>query len=203
METQQVSTWPQIVDVVQNIERRYSKTVIGEHEQENLILYRGLADSKWLLDTTLERQSDKRWTVRSYCELIYRCAPQIESFLGTSWNLGTFEELEKELADKFDDVFAKIPNYDYWAYLRHRGFPSPLLDWSRSPYIALFFSLCEKSTAEYSSLYAYIEMPSGTKGWTGGAPRITVLHPYVRTHKRHFLQQSYYTVSTEIEQNYR
>jgi hypothetical protein len=203
METRQVSTWSEIVELVQGIQRQYSKVVSGGYELKNHVLFRGLANNNWELRTTLERESNKSCTVRSYCELIYRCAPQIESFLGTSRDLGTFEELEKELTEKFDDIFAKIPKYDYWVYLRHHGFPSPLLDWSESPYVALFFALCEQSDAEYSSLYVYVEMPSGSKGWIGSQPRITVLYPYVRTDKRHFLQQSYYTVSTEIHEGYR
>lgn len=198
METQQVATWSQILDVVQNVERQYSKPVIDGYELKQVILFRGLENSEWQLDTTLERQSNQKWTIQSYTGMIYNCAPQIESFLGSSWNLGTYEELEKEVTRKFTDVRVEIPHYDYWVYLRHHAFPSPLLDWSKSPYVALFFALCEQSKAEYSSLYAYIETPEGSKGGIVGAPMITVQHPYVRTHKRHFLQQSYYTIATEV-----
>ena len=199
METQQVSTWTQIRDVIESIQRQYSKTSIEGVEQSHLILFRGATNNDWLLETTLERHSRHSWTVGSYYESIFYCAPQIESFFGYSWNLGTNEQIEKDLSKSFSDLYVQLPHYEYWAYLRHHGFPSPLLDWTKSPYVALFFAVCDVSTATQSSLYAYIEKPRGTKGGVVGAPMITVQHPYTKTHKRHFLQQSYYTVATEIE----
>lgn len=203
METQQVSTWSEIRDVLESIQRQHSRSVVDGVELTHLVLFRGIADSNWPLETTLERQSKRAWTVRSYYRRIYYCAPQMESFLETSWNLGTAEEMEKDLDDMFFDMATRLPHYEYWAYLRHHGFPSPLLDWSKSPYVALFFAVCELSDAPQGSLYAYLEMPSGSKGGIVGAPMITVQHPYVRTHKRHFLQQSYYTVATEIEEGHK
>ena len=200
METQQVSTWNQLIDVIKDIQRQYSTTMIDEFQQRNLVLYRGLADSNWQLDTTLERQSSKLWTLKSYYWQIWRCAPQIESFSESSWNLGSPADVEKDLETCFRDYTVEVPHYEYWAYLRHHGFPSPLLDWSKSPYIALFFALYEQSKADSASIYAYIEMPSGTKGGIGGAPMISVQQPNIKTHKRHFLQQSCYTVATELDQ---
>ena len=66
--------------------------------------------------------------------MIYYCAPEMESFLGTTWNLGEFEETDRNLTDKFSNLMVTIPHFEYWAYLRHHGFPSPLLDWSKSPF---------------------------------------------------------------------
>jgi FRG domain len=36
--------------------------------------------------------------------------------------------------------FKGLPAYDLLIYTRHHGFPSPLLDWTRSAYIAAFFT---------------------------------------------------------------
>jgi FRG domain len=198
METRRINSWKEIQILLEEIHLKYSKTVIDEYPQSHLILYRGLTDSNWQLNTTLERQSDIQWTLASYYLKIFFCAPQIESFLGTSWNLGAVEDIERNVAKAFKDFTVILPHYEYWAYLRHHGFPSPLLDWTKSPYIALFFALCDQSNAEFASIYAYIECPEGSKGGIVGAPMITVQHPYVKTHKRHFLQQSYYTVATKI-----
>jgi len=44
------------------------------------------------------------------------------------------------------------------------------------------------------SLYAYIERPLGCKGYEPKGVRIEVLDPYTKSHRRHFQQQSYYTV---------
>ena len=95
-----------------------------------------------------------------------------------------------------------FPGQEFMTYLRHYGFPSPLLDWSESPYIATYFAFRElpKEKTESVSIFAYLEH-SGIKFAWGTEPNIKVLGPYMRTDKRHFLQQSYYTVCTEGEKD--
>ena len=66
METKQVSSWEELIEVLQAIHTQYSKTVNDQYEGKNLILYSGLSDSSWQLQTTLERQSNRLWTVRKY-----------------------------------------------------------------------------------------------------------------------------------------
>ena len=195
METLKVSSWQEFLDVLQNIRLEYQTRSADGFSP--LILYRGLSDSNWKLETTLERQFNSSWSIKKYYMMVYTCAPQIESFLESSWNLGSQKDLFSDIND-FSEFSADLPHYEYWAYLRHNGFPSPLLDWSKSPYIALFFAFCEQSKADYASLYVYVESAEGGKGGIVGAPMITVKEPYIKTHKRHFLQQSYYTIATEI-----
>jgi FRG domain len=85
--------------------------------------------------------------------------------------------------------------YRYMVYLRHHGFPSPLLDWSRSRYVAGFFAFREPVPADgHRSIYVYCEMPRGMKGGAVGEPTIRHMGPYVRSHRRHFRQQSDYTI---------
>ena len=89
-------------------------------------------------------------------------------------------------------------------YLRHHGFPSPLLDWSRSSYVAAFFAFRDlQPEGGKRSIYAFCEMPEGHKGGVVGEPQIRSIGPYVRSDPRHFRQQSDYTICASFDHSWR
>ena len=84
-------------------------------------------------------------------------------------------------------------------WLRQNGFPSPLLDWSQSPFVASFFAyhaVDPKNTPKVS-IYTFIESRTGSRSGSRPAdsPQIISLGQWIPTDKKHFLQQSRYTVS--------
>lgn len=195
----ELKSWNEFPDKIAEINEKYGQYKDGDFTLKNKILYRGQADSKWELKTTLERYSSEPWTIRDYARLAMRCSPEIESITNHDFSLPTFENMEVILQKDFDQNLGNIPCYSYWVYLRHHGFPSPLLDWTASPYIAAFFAFADQEIDENAAIYIYIETPEGNKtGWVG-EQYITVKDPYVKTHKRHFLQQAFYSLCTQAD----
>jgi len=142
-------------------------------------------------------------SVQEYYFLVNRIGPAIETLTGV-----TATQYNREVVESFSNLqsffeFNRFPtghDYEYLVYLRHHGFPSPLLDWSRSPYVAAFFAFRDGSAKlEKRSIYAYCETPTGAKGGAVGEPTIRVLGPYVRSHPRHFRQQSEYTLCESLD----
>jgi hypothetical protein len=106
-----------------------------------------------------------------------------------------YSDIERAIVEKSGPDQLHLPIYDYLVYLRHHGFPSPLLDWTESPFIAAYFAYMADGSRD-PAVYCYIERPQLAKGWAGGAPRISVYGTNVKTHKRHFAQKASYTVAT-------
>ena len=163
------------------------------------LIFRGQGSSEWKLETTLERHSIKSISALEYYRLITaRVGPAVETFTGIA--VPEYDHDLREVFGKLDavfevDRFPSVPLYRYMVYLRHHSFPSPLLDWSASPYVAAFFAFRDENPmCERRSIYAYCELPTGIKGGAVGEPSIRTLGPYVRSHPRHFRQQSSYTV---------
>ncbi len=97
----------------------------------------------------------------------------------------------------------RCPAYAYMAYLRHHGFPSPLLDWTRSPYVAAYFAFgkAKADSSQRVSIYVFSEISNKVSG--NGMPVLYRYGPYVRTHRRHVLQQSEYTVCMGFDDEWR
>ena len=164
------------------------------------LLYRGQSDEKWPLSTTLERESGEEIGLLDYHGIISRIKPRIESATGKEWAIPSRSEYSSWIKgiDRAGFLLKdELPAYEYMAYLRHNGFPSPLLDWTKSFLIAAFFAFRRaKKNNNNVAIFAYGEHGGKGKMHSGNSPLISTLHPYIRTHNRHYLQQSRYTVCT-------
>lgn len=199
METKGFNTWGEFEEQVC---RPLAKNSNGK------IWFRGHADVNWELESTLHRKC-KSYDLKKYLSEIGKFYTKAKSFANLPWELDHYN-FDLKQWDDFTDVsepgVIRIvkPIIEYMAYLRHHGYPSPLLDWTSSPYVAAFFAYSEdvKNVNEVA-IFRYQEMPEGKKfvDYDEGYIVETVDYP-IETHKRHFLQQSHYAVALQNVDGY-
>lgn len=159
--------------------------------------YRGHADSNWKLQTTLERATGNNdFPILEYFDIAQKTFQEL-SPLHDSIYLSRFDA-NKSLRD-----FSSLTNPQLQpngldilsdlAFLRHHGFPSPLLDWTLSEKIAAFFAFQSYSNSEYVSIYVLVEYIHLGKMVSSTKPRIEGIRNDIQAHSRHQKQNSEYT----------
>ncbi|MDP3813265.1 MAG: FRG domain-containing protein [Hydrogenophaga sp.] len=158
-------------------------------------LFRGQRESSWGLESTLERSGFENMSLDSYYRSLWRVQPALETLLPSQ-----FDRLGQEGYDEWKKRNVSLMHgaepygYPFMGFLRHHGFPSPLIDWSRSPYVAAFFAFADVSpNADRVAIYVYQERVGDGKAGSSSKPYIQTLGPYAVVHRRHVLQQSHYT----------
>lgn len=196
MEVRDLDTWEEFERELQEL-RGAHQDVSEASGSGSVLLFRGQRNACWLLNPTLERER-KRMLFRDYYRLIHRIHPQIETLTEKEWPIPDYQEVERSVRgyDEFSLAlgFGRCPAYAYMAYLRHHGFPSPLLDWTRSPYVAAFFAFSRAEAESNERVAIYILSESAFKVHGNNFPVVFRYGPYVKTHRRHVLQQSEYTL---------
>jgi hypothetical protein len=149
-------------------------------------IFRGHVDASWKLETTLERITTREFDAEDYYTTIRGVRPAVVSITGKSW----------DIPENFDSGKLPPPGYHFMVYLRHHGFPSPLLDWTRSPFVAAFFAFRsdEGPKDRKVAIYSYVEYGGEARIYKGEGPVVHGLGPYVISHQRHYAQQCEYTI---------
>jgi len=195
MKVIEINSLDQLVIEADKLRRLLSNNRRHDYASISKVLFRGQSCDSWNLQTSLERYSTYEFEIGEYDSILRRISHAISAFTDKKWNI--------ECNEDFDLSIQPPPNYEFMVYARHHGFPTPLLDWTESLYVALFFAY-QKANVKSSdkvSVYAYIESLDGIKsGWEGEA-NIRLLGPYVTSHKRHFIQQGHYTISYKKDSN--
>ena len=155
----------------------------------NGYIYRGQENSNWKLQTTFHREAEtKNIDLPFYLNNII---PLIH---------------QKIISEGFEvHNLNDIPNYNSClSKLQHHGFPTPLLDWTYSPYIAAYFGILSKNKPEskYFSIYAFdyykwIRNNYQPIDLLNTEPFVSTFVPYYNNNPRLISQKSILTVTNQ------
>lgn len=129
-----------------NTEDELNKKLIELEKLATLWVFRGEANSTWKLKTSIDRISD------SVSIFPFSEKESISQIIRT-----------KRIYDELKDLNSK--NYlEILSFLQHHGVPTRLLDFTKSPYIALYFAFEDlNQNSEYASIYAFRQHFFNTK----------------------------------------
>lgn len=169
---------------------KYKNWVNTVVEQKKDFYYRGQTDHQWILQTTFHRlAADLGITLQQYLDTII---PEVHYHICAFHN----ELIDLRNPEEFGS---------FLALLQHHGFPTPLLDWTLSPYIAAYFAYkdvndrCPQCDYVKIFIFDYLEwlntfqQPLDLRNVS--VKYVSVIRPHAKYNPRIIPQRGTYTVT--------
>ena len=135
MEIIGIANWDEFLAWVKKGQEQRKQIVGSAHTHVSELLFRGQSNSDWHLETTLEREGEafKELSLTEYHRRILLARFPIEAFTGKQWDEKKVPA-DQAFENAIEEMTARLPPpaTEFMAYLRHHGFPSPFLDWTRT-----------------------------------------------------------------------
>lgn len=117
---------------------KFSEFITGEFVDFTSYVFRGHSDSAWLLEPSLDR-------------LLKRAGEGVDHERVIFSHLSVFM---KAVRGRRGPHPPKLETEDeWWALGQHHGLATPLLDWTKSPYVAAFFAYAVQSTSDRACIF--------------------------------------------------
>lgn len=160
----------------------------GERAAKNInLLYRGQSDEKWKLQSSLHRLPSYK-TMAEYRDSVLGFHDRIATVANREW-----------------PVHTTMGFLSYLGFLQHHGFPTPLLDWTLSPYVAAYFAFegisDQRPQSDYVSLYSF-DAANFMMAWKqipdfdSGVHHVSVVAPSTIGNQKLLIQQGVFTLVT-------
>ena len=172
----------------------YKAIAAADLELNGAMIYRGQRLASWGLVSSLHRTA----LVRSIPELkgyadymLPQVHDALEAWVGRSWDLKNALGLA-----------------EFLAFLQHNGFPTPLLDWTESPYIAAYFAFEAvnhfKPQSEDVAVFAFNQRLweatfKQVRDFADFTPHVSILRPRQVGNHKLAMQQGCFTVTNVID----
>ena len=124
----------------------FGSFIAKEHSNCPAILYRGQGNVDWKIESSLDRLEARFPTKTNYWGMIpkdFNCPPT-----DRDQHLEAFKE---SVRGKRGNNPYPLTDNEWWALAQHHGLASPLLDWTYSPFVALFFAFEDEGFVDYQT----------------------------------------------------
>lgn len=162
----------------------YKAAVSAQTQNYRKYIYRGQSNSDWVLSTTIHRTGK----ITSHSDFLFyfkNILPFVQE------PVETWDGSRRDISDPLQLA-------SFLAFLQHHGFPTPLLDWTFSPYIAAYFAF--EGVNHFSPQYETVAIYAfNQEEWLKAYkqiydfeienPHVTLLLPTYRGNPKQMLQQ--------------
>lgn len=161
--------------------------------QYRAFIYRGQGNSEWVLSTTLHRTGQIP-THNDFVVYFETVLPFVQE------PIEAWDGSRRDLTDPFQLA-------QFLAFLQHHRFPTPLLDWTFSPYVAAYFAFegINHFALQYEkvAIYAFnqaewLKIYKQTYDYRVEDSHVTLLNPSYRGNPKQMFQQSTFIFTNQV-----